>query len=405
MNNTLQDLRYALRSLAQKPMFALIAVLSVAIGVGANASIFSIVNAMLLRAPAGVGQPERVVEVGRTSQGQGFDTFSYPEIRAMTTDAKTLDRVAATRNAPLSFTTGDGTGVRISGLAVGQPYFEAVGTTPFRGRFFAPEEDAIPGRKYVAVVSHAFWQQRLGGRADVVGSTIELNRRTFTITGVTRPEFAGHMPLLPADVYIPMMMFGVAEPGFDAFDSMQSSWVQAIGRLAPGATVDGANAEMALIFSRLRAQYPEVYGDRERSARVAALTGVPAAGHGPITAFLSLLMGLVALVLLTTCANVAGMMIARAAGREREIAIRLAIGSGRGRLIRQLLIESVVLFAAGGILGIIISTWGMRAIAGLTLPVPVTLNLDFSPDATVFAFGLIVTLVTGIVFGLAPALQ
>jgi putative ABC transport system permease protein len=225
------------------------------------------------------------------------------------------------------------------------------------------------------------------------------------VVGVTQPEFQSHIPIVPSDVYIPMTMFGVAQPGFDQFTSMQSSWVTAIGRLAPGASVDGVNSELKTLFTRLAQQYPEVYGDRQRSARVASLTGVPAAGHGPVTAFLGLLMGLVGLVLLTTCANVAGMMIARAAAREHEIAIRLAIGSGRWRLMRQLLIESLLVFVIGGAAGIIVSTWGLRAAAGFAPPAPVKINLDFSPDKTVFAFGLLVTLITGVLFGLAPALQ
>ena len=408
MDEIRQDIRYALRGLRQKPLFAMVAILSIAIGVGANATIFSVVNALLLRAPRGIGEPQRVVEVGRTSQGRGFDTFSYPELQSIATDVRSFDRVAGTRSAPMSYTGSSGAGERVMAMAVGSPYFDVMGTTPYKGRFFLAEEDAVANTSFVVVVSHAFWRKQMNSRADAVGATVELNRQPFTVIGIARPEFASHVPLVQTDLYIPLTTFGVARRDFNEFASWRSSWVTAVARLAPGVTVDGASRELASHFDKLRGQRPDIYGarsDGQRSARAAQLTGVPAAGHGPITAFLSLLMGLVALVLLTTCANVAGMLIARAAGREREIAIRLALGSGRSRLVRQLVIESVALFVIGGALGVLLSTWGLRAIASLTLPVPVTLHLDFSPDTRVFAFGLVLALATGLVFGLAPALQ
>jgi predicted permease len=401
----MQDLRYAWRGLRQKPLFAVIAILSIGIGVGANSVMFSVVNALLLRAPGGIGSPERVVEVGRSTRGAGFDTFSYPELEFMQGGVPSLDAVAGTRQTPMSFTDAGGAGQRVSGMAVSQPYFKILGTSPYKGRFFSVSEDASPGSAHVTVVSYEFWKRQLGGAADVVGRTIELNREAFTVIGVTQPEFHGHMPIMVSDVYIPLTMFGSAERGFDDYRNMHSSWLQAVARLAPGATVARANADLAVLFDRLRQQYPEVYGDAERSASVMQLGGVPAGAHGPIAGFLSLLMGLVALVLLTTCANVAGMLVARAAARERENSISLAIGSGRARLVRQLLIESLLLFGLGGVAGILLSIWCLRLLSGVALPVPVVLNFDFSPDMRVFAFGLGVSLLTGIMFGLAPALQ
>jgi predicted permease len=404
MHDFLQDIRYALRGLRQKPLFALIAILSIAIGLGANASIFSIVNAMLLRPPAGIGHPERVVEIGRSNHGQGFDSFSYPELQDITSSIHSLDRVAGTRDVAMSFTGPSGAGERIFGEAVSAPYFEALGTTPLMGRFFTNEED-VPNTGFVAVVSHSFWKKHMGSRADAVGSTIELNRKPFTVIGVGRPGFTGHVQLITADVFVPLRMFTTMRPGFDEVLNRQASWLTIVGRTAPDATVDKVNTDLSTLFKRLAQQYPEGYVESQRSAQAQLLSGIPAGAHKPISAFLALLMGMVALVLLTTCANVAGMLLARAAGREREIAIRIAMGSGRSRLIRQLLVESLLLFSIGGFLGMLLSTWGMRLLSSVSLPVPVVLNLDFTPDARVFMFGLLLTLGTGALFGLAPALQ
>jgi predicted permease len=408
MSEIMSDIRYAIRGLRQKPLFAIVAILSIAIGVGANATIFGIVNALLLRAPRGIGEASRVVEVGRNNGGHGFDTFSYPELESIAQNVRAFDRVAGTRDAPLSYAGASGAAEPVMGMAVSAPYFEVLGARPFKGRFFAASEDVAGVGTPVAVVSYSFWQHELSGRSDAVGSTIELNRHPFTVIGVTQPEFASHVPLIKTDLYIPMRAYEVARPGFSPYASWQSSWLTIVARLAPGATVDVANAQLKTQFDMLRKAHPVVYdapAGSERSARAARLTGVPAAGHGAIAAFLSLLMAMVALVLLTTCANVAGMLIARAAGREREIAIRLALGSGRGRLIRQLVVESVVLFVVGGLIGMALTSWGLRTLATVTLPIPVTLNLDFSPDLRVFLFGFIVALATGLLFGLAPALQ
>lgn len=405
METLRQDIRYALRGLRQRPLFTMIAVASIAIGIGANTAIFSVLNAVLLRPVAGVGAPERVVEIGRTNRGGGFDTFSFPELRDMQAEVPALDRVAGWRMAELSWSAHEG-GQRVLGYAVSQPYFDVLGATPLRGRFFVPEEDRVRAESPVAVVSYRFWQRELGGDPGVVGRTIDLNRRSFTVIGVTRPEFRGHLPIVPADVFIPLTMFGVARPGFDMYGERRASWLMALGRLAPGATAADANAGLALLTERRGDEFPDLYrGDNARGARAGALAPLLGGMRKPVTMFLTLLLGLAGVVLLITCANVAGMLLARAAAREREVALRIALGSGRGRLVRTLLTESLVLFALGGTAGIALGYWGTSLLEAIRIPVPVALELELAPDLRVLGFGIGVALVTGLLFGLAPALQ
>jgi predicted permease len=402
MESLVQEVRFALRYLRQRPLFALVAGLSIAIGIGVNTTIFSAVNALLLRDVPGVSGPERVIEVGRTMGGRGMDTFSYPEFLDIRQQVTPIQHLSGWRLTPFSFSLGGG-GERIMGMLVSHNYFDVMGLRPERGRFFRDEEDRTPGTHAVAVVSHRFWQERLGGDPGVVGSTIGLNRRSFTVIGVTPPEFRGHVVAINPDVYMPIMMAGTALPGFDAFEERYSVWLTTVGRLAPNATIEQANAALTTTFTRMREIDADYYA--RRSARAAPLGAVPAAGRTPVTAFLAMILGLAGVILLITCANVAGMLLARATAREKEIAIRLAIGSGRARLVRQLVIESIVLFVFGGGAGVLLSIWAGSVLSTLSLPVPIPFELDLRPDAFVLAFGLAAALGTGLLFGMVPALQ
>ena len=400
--STFQELRHAARGLAQRPLFTLVAVLSIALGIGANTAMFSVVNALLMRTPPGLGDPERIVEVGRTQRNSGFDTFSYPELQAMQRAGGPLSHVAGYRIGQMSLSTS-GDGERVLAFATSAEYFPALGVQPSAGRFFSSDEVRTAGSEAVAVVSHQFWRDRMGSRSDAVGTRLVLNRTAFTVVGIAPAGFHGHMPVIRPDVYVPITMMPVVQPGFTALNSTQGSWLQAIGRLAPGATVEQARQQVAATFESLRTTDPERY--ETRSATVHQLGSFPAAARTPMTAFLIMLSALAALVLLVTCTNVAGMLIARAAGREREIAIRLALGAGRTRLVRQLVTESLALFALGGAAGLLIALWGMQALSALHIPAPFPIHLDFSPDMRVLLSGFAAALITGMVFGLAPALQ
>ena len=402
MDSILRDFRFALRMLRHRPLVAVVAAASIAIGIGATTAVFSIARALLLRAPAGIEAPSRVVEIGRTTGGRGFDTFSYPELVDVRTQATPLQLAAGWRLQPLSVLV-DGTARRATGLVVSQSYFEVMGVRPAVGRFFRPEEDRTPGADAVAVVAHGFWQEQLGADPGVVGRTITLNRHAFTIVGVAPRAFRGHIAFLHPDVYLPMMMMGVARPGFDDFDERRASWLQMVGRLAPGATIAQADAAVKTVMARVTP--PAADARNTRSAAVVPLGPLPGPGRAVAGAFLLMIGVLTGLVLLVTAANVAGMLLARALARERETAIRLALGAGRARLVRGLVIEAIAIFAIGGGAGVALAVWATAALSALQLPAPDPIVLDVRPDPGVLAAGLVLALVTGCAFGLAPALQ
>ncbi len=403
MDSWFGEIRLALRSLRQRPLFTLIIIASLGVGLGAVTAVFSVANSLLLRSVGGVSEPDRAVEIGRTTGGRGFDTFSWPEYLAMREDASPLAAVAGWTFIPLSFGTG-GEGERVNSLLVSAPYFDAVGVTPALGRFFAPDEDAFDEGS-VAVLSHDFWRDRFGSDPSVIGRPVSFNRHTFTVIGVAPSEFLGHSPMFSPDVYLPIGMIRVASPRFDRTElqNPRSSWFSVIGRLAPGATIEQADAAVKAAVARFAP--PEADPGRIRSARVVPLGPVPGFGRAAVTAFLALMLGVAMLVMVIACANVAGMLTARASARDREMAIRLALGSGRARLVRQLLTEGLVLFAAGGLVAIALAYWGGAVLNSIHLPIPIPLRIDFSPDTVVLGAGLAMALVTGLVFGLAPALQ
>jgi predicted permease len=402
MTGFLQDLRYAVRSLLQRPLFAFVAVLSIGIGIGANTTIFSVVNSLLLRSPPGVGGADRVVELGRTRNGDGFGVFSYAELQSIQAAGGPLRPVAGYRITALSLSVGEDAD-RLLGYATSAEYFDALGTTPALGRFYTASEASVPGTEAVAVLSHALWRDRFASDPAIVGRTITLNRHPFTVIGVSAEEFSGHITMLRPEVFIPLTMMTVAHPGFTSLTDERHNWLQLVARLSDGATLSSARAAMDALYARLALDNAERF--EGRSVAVVQLTSAPAEGRGAIAGFLSVLMALVGLLLLVTCANVAGMLIARAASREREIAIRLALGAGRGRLIRQLVTESLLLFALGGAAGVLLATWGTRALGAVNLPFPFPLHFDFAVDMRVLLFGITAALLTGLVFGLAPALQ
>jgi predicted permease len=378
------------------------AILSLALGIGASTAIFSVVNALVLKAPPGLDDASRVVEVGRTNGGRGFDTFSYPEFEDLRAETAPLSHVVGWTMAPVSFSLGE-VGERRVAFHVSHDYFAALGVLPYRGRFFAPAEDQVPVGSAVIVLSHRLWRERFDADPAVIGTDVQINRVAFRIIGVTPPEFRGHMAALYPDLFVPLTAIAVTAPGREEFASRNSSWLLALGRLAPNATIEQADAAAHTVIER--SADPAVDPQRTRGARVVALGPIPGPGRGPATAFFAVLGGLIAIVLLITCANVAGMLIARAVAREREIAIRLALGAERGRLVRQLLLESVLLFAAGGLAGVALAWWATDLLASVRLPTPVPLDIDVRPDALVLSFGLLLSLATGLVFGVAPALQ
>jgi predicted permease len=398
-----QDVRYAIRALGRSPLFAIVAVLSIAVGVGATTAIVTLANTLLLRPPPGVGHPERVVTVGRTQDGRGFDNFSYPNFVDYRASARSLSGLAALRLDPHAVSlAGPSGGEPIQMGAASGNFFAVLEARPSLGRFFTMEEDRAPGANRVVVLSHRFWKRRFEGDSSIVGKSIVLNGTPFTVLGVAAERFQGPFVLAP-DVWVPLTAASLLGVPADIFQSRQSVWIMAIGRLAPNVGIGQAQAELSGIAARLAAQYPTE--NKGQGLAVAPASLFPVEIRPMVAAFLGLLLAIAGLVLVIASTNVAGMLLARASVRRREIAVRLALGASRGQLVMQLVVESLLVFAAAGTAGLLLAKWMVSALMALVPRLPVPLYVDPQLDWRVLTFALAVTLVTGLVAGVVPALQ
>ena len=414
MDELIQDLRYTFRVLMKSPAFSLVAIATIALGIGVNSTIFSLVNAILLR-PLPVEAPEELIDIyGHTTTSDDHGTTSYPDFLEYEEQAQTLSGMVAYTNffANLSI---EGSSELVIGEVVSQDYFSVLGVQPAIGRGFTAEEFAAPGASPVAVLSHPFWSTRFAQDPNVVGRTLRLNGLVYTIVGVAPEGFPGMLPAVSAQMWLPLAMVDEVEPlgnqrgsgiaGLSRLEARSRRFLWMKARLAPDVEVGQARAELEGIAARLTAEFPET-NELER-IKVIATNDVainPDFDRTLQPAGL-VLLGAVGLVLLVACANLANMMLARASVRKREIAVRLAIGAGRGRLIRQMMTESMVLALAGGVVAMTLSLWLTRLIARFQPPLPIDVGLDVSPDWRVLAFTLVVAGVTGMVFGLIPALR
>jgi predicted permease len=398
-----QDASYAARALARSPLFTVIAVISVAIGVGATTAIATISNTLLLRPPPGVGAPDRLVNLGRTQEGNGFDNFSYPNFVDYRDGTRTLTGLAAMQvePLPLSLATPNG-GEPVHGSIVSGNFFAVLQTRPSRGRFFLPEEDQVPAARPVVVLSHAFWRERFEEDTAIVGRTIVLNGSPFTVVGVAADGFRGPFVIAP-DLWVPVMSGALVGRPASLVTERRAVWLMAIGRLAPNASVGAAQAELGAIAHRLEQSYPEA--NRGQGVRVTPASVFPGDLRKAVGGFMALLFAVAGLVLLIAGMNVAGMLLARAAARSREIAVRLALGASRGRLVRQLVTESLLLFLVAGAAGLLLAHWLVAALMTLVPRLPFQLAVDPQLDWRVLLFALAISLGSGLVAGLVPALQ
>jgi predicted permease len=407
-----QDLRYAARMLAKKPGFTTVAVLSLALGIGANTAIFTVINAVFLH-PLAIEDPSRVVEMftrdSKTVQAGNFTLTpsSYPNYEDYRDQNAVFSGLAGYFALGLQWTKGAET-QGVPGMMTSANYFDVLGIKPFRGRLFRPDESSALGGNTMAVLSHSLWIREFGSDPSVVGRTMTLNGIPFTVIGVTPPGFKGTFSLAGPDrIWVPLSMREQLTNGQlrQLLSNRRFRWIGMIGRLKPGLPMSQADAAMKTIASALEQQFPTENEGRtlEMAPESDAALGIN--GRSQLVLAGGVMMGVVGLVLLIACVNLANLLLAQSATREKEISIRAALGAGRGRLLRQLLTESVLLAIIGGVLGLLVAYWGRSALWSFRPPFlgNASIDLSFEPRVLLFTGGI--SLLTGVLFGLAPAIR
>ena len=388
MGTLLQDLRFGLRTLLKRPGFAAVAVLTLALGIGANTAIFSVVNAVLLR-PLPFKDADALVAVFETTQNNPRDYISVPNLQDYREQTKSFEEF--TTFVPQSINlTGAGEPDRLIGGFVTSSFFKVFGVQPDRGRAFLPQEDA-EGGGLVAVLNYDAWKRRFGGDPGIIGKTLTLNGEPFTVVGVMPEDF--RFPLAEVEVWMPAQKW----PNYKNARSFHGCNV--IGRLRPDATVAGAEAELRAVAKRLEEAYPE-----DNKGRGVQIVGLHEMLVEDIRPALLILLGAVGFILLIACANIANLLLARGAARQKEVALRAALGASRARLLRQLLTETLLLALVGGTAGTLLAMWGVDALLALN-PSQLSSAQSIKLDARVLLFSLALSALTGLIFGIVPALQ
>jgi len=390
----LQDLRYALRGLRRSPGFAAVAIVTLALGIGVNTTVFSILEALVLR-PLPVADPERVVLV----ESNRFVQMSIPDYLDLQRQNTVFAALSAYRPTTMAVERGDGA-QQVFGYLVTGNYFEALGLTPSVGRFFTAREDVARNASPYAVLSYESWQRRFGGRPDIAGTTVRINGLPYTIVGVLPQGFHGTEVFLRPEMWVPMSMQAQIE-GFSWLDSRTSSNSLVIGRLKPGVTTAQAALDLEAVATRLTASYPTTHEGYRLSLSTPGLMG--RSGRTPASAFLAGVLALSGLVLLAACVNLASLLTSRIVDRSHEVALRLALGASRPAVARHVIAETLVLSVCGGGIGLLLAAGGLRALSAWRLPLPIPVQFAVMPDPTVFFFAAAITLATTALASLAPA--
>jgi predicted permease len=416
LQDVMKDVGYGVRSLRRDPAFATIAVVSLAAGIGVNTAVFSIVNSILLR-PRAVASPDQLVELYSGRRDQPFQTTSYPSYIEFRERNGVFTGLAA--YSIRQFKLGDANNVeQVWGEAVSGNYFEVLGVQPRLGRPIAAADELVPGGTAVAVIGHELWQRRFNADPGLIGRTVVINGRALTVVGIAPPQYTGMMRGLASEVWIPVTLFPALEPSRgEGMLSRRSKWLVLLGRLKAEATVEQARARFDVLSREMQASQPDEWRPRrpesgaveelfvsvvrERDSRLHP--GMRTEAY----AVAALLIVTVNLVVLIACTNLAGLLLARAVARRREVAIRLALGATRWRIVRQLMTENVLLALAAGAAGIVVTVWLLNALVAWipALPEGIRIAVDLHLDWRVLAYTIAVSTVTGILFGLLPALE
>jgi macrolide transport system ATP-binding/permease protein len=410
LETLLQDLRYAARMLRKNPGFTAIAVLTLGLGIGANTAIFSFIDAILYK-PLPVQSPEQLVDLynseGKNVTEINYMPLSFPDYQDLRDQNHSLSSVLAYSDTLVAIQGAEESRI-VGAEAVTENYFETLGVKPFLGRAFDPSTKHAPGDDPEVVLSYTMWQRTFAADPNVVGRTLVINATSMTVVGVAPSDFFGAFRGISPDLWLPLSM-DAALHLYDPMDDRGSNWLLSLGRLKPEVTVAQAQAELATIAAQLEKEYPKSNKDRSIKIFPANQVKFQPDLDTTVSATSYVLLGLVGLVLLIACANLAGMLLARAAGRSKEIAVRMALGAGRLRLIRQMLTESLLLSFLGGLCALLLTVAFNRALTrlleGINLPVPIHIALGLDVNARVLGYTIAMVVGTTLLFGMFPALR
>jgi predicted permease len=404
MSSLWQDVRYSLRLLAKSPGFTVIALLTLALGIGANTTIFSWINSTLLNPIPGVANTGALVAISLSENAQTPFPLTYPDFAHLREQAQSFSGLAGFSSTNTMNLTDSGKPERVWGTVASANYFDVLGVKPILGRGFVTAEDKTPGGAPVVVLSYRLWQTHFRGSKSILGQTIGINQHRYEIVGVTPPLFQGSLTGQRSDLWIPMMMEQQVLPDGDLIHNNQSFWLLAMGRLKPGIPLEQAQQELTVLMQPMAQQYPEEHKGHEK-VTLAPLWRGPFGANALFSTLLPMLMAISGAVLLLTCANVANLLLVRSVARRREIAIRLSVGASRWRLVRQLLIESLMLSVGGGVLALMVTLWTSGTMMRLVPPTTHPVDLAVRTDRTVLLATLVISILTGVIFGTLPALR
>jgi putative ABC transport system permease protein len=403
LGTILQDLRYAFRMLLKSPSYTIIAVVTLALGIGANTTIFSWIDSTLLNPVPGMATPSQVVALSLSKTAQAGFPFSYPDYVAMRDGQQSFSGITVFNMLPVSL-TGNGRPERVWGMVATANYFTVLGVRPVLGRRFLPVEDEKPDGSPVVVISYRLWQTHFGADPLVVGRTMNINRHPYTIVGVAPAIFQGSETGLRCDLWLPMMMQSQVMPQGDLLHDHHYFWLSALGRLKPGIAPQQAQEEMTIRIRRVAKDYPQEQKGHD-TVTVFPLWRAPFSANAFFSLLLPMLMAIAGVVLLLACANMANLMLVRSTARRREFAIRMSLGASRWRLVRQLLVESLMLALAGGAVALLITFWTAGTLAKFIPRMDFPVALNFHVDRGVLFATIVISLLTGLLFGILPAMR